>query len=100
MLKNSIYSVISPEGCAAILWKNAEQASLASASLKLTAEDLLQLKIVDRVLDEPLDGAHSSTDSSAKELDVSLSECLHAAEQLSQRERLDKRYKKLRQLGL
>ncbi len=58
MLEHAIYSVISPEGCASILWRNADQAQAAAAALKLTAEDLLELGIIDEVVAEPLGGAH------------------------------------------
>jgi len=58
MLEHSVYSVISPEGCASILWRDAAQAAVAAEALRLTAEDLLTLGIVDRVIDEPLGGAH------------------------------------------
>ena len=58
MLEHAIYSVISPEGCAAILWKDAAQAAAAAEALKLTAEDLKRLKLIDAVVPEPLGGAH------------------------------------------
>lgn len=99
MMNNAIYSVISPEGCAAILWKSAAQASRASTSLRLTAEDLLELDIVDKVIAEPLDGAHTSIEGAARELEKALLESLEAAEKLSARERLERRYQKLRRLG-
>jgi acetyl-CoA carboxylase carboxyl transferase subunit alpha len=60
MLEHAIYSVISPEGCASILWRNADQASIAAEALRLTAQDLLDLRIVDQVVPEPLGGAHRS----------------------------------------
>src|SRR5690606_36969639 len=60
MLENAYYSVISPEGCSSILWKSADYADRAAAILKLTAKDLLGFKIVDRVIPEPLGGAHHS----------------------------------------
>ncbi len=60
MLEHAIYSVISPEGCASILWRNADQASTAAEALRLTAQDLLELRIVDQVVPEPLGGAHRS----------------------------------------
>ncbi len=60
MLEHAIYSVISPEGCASILWRNADQASTAAEALHLTAQDLLELRIVDQVVPEPLGGAHRS----------------------------------------
>jgi acetyl-CoA carboxylase carboxyl transferase subunit alpha len=99
MMNNAVYSVISPEGCAAILWKNAAQASRASTSLRLTAEDLLELNIIDRVIAEPLDGAHTCVEGAARELEKALLESLEAAEKLSARERLERRYQKLRRLG-
>lgn len=58
MLEHSIYSVISPEGCASILWRSADQADQASAALKLTAQDLMQLKLIDGIIAEPMGGAH------------------------------------------
>ncbi len=58
MLEHSIYSVISPEGCAAILWRAAEQATAAAEAMKFTAQDLLQLKLIDELIEEPLGGAH------------------------------------------
>jgi acetyl-CoA carboxylase carboxyl transferase subunit alpha len=58
MLEHAIYSVISPEGCASILWRSADQAQLASEALKLTAEDLLKLGVIDQIVPEPLGGAH------------------------------------------
>jgi acetyl-CoA carboxylase carboxyl transferase subunit alpha len=58
ILEYAIYSVISPEGCASILWRDAAQAPAAAEALKLTAEDLLRLKLVDQVIAEPLGGAH------------------------------------------
>ncbi|MBM9593303.1 acetyl-CoA carboxylase carboxyltransferase subunit alpha [Roseitranquillus sediminis] len=58
MLEHSIYSVISPEGCASILWKDAERTRDAAQALRLTAQDLLKLKVIDRIIDEPLGGAH------------------------------------------
>jgi acetyl-CoA carboxylase carboxyl transferase subunit alpha len=58
MLEHSVYSVISPEGCASILWRSAEQAKEAAEALKLTAEDLLKLGIIDEIVVEPLGGAH------------------------------------------
>ena len=58
MLQHSIYSVISPEGCASILWKDAEKMREAAEALRLTAQDLLKLGVADRVIDEPLGGAH------------------------------------------
>ncbi len=68
MLENSVYSVISPEGCAAILWKDASQRERAAEALKLTADDLLRLKVVDEVVAEPVGGAHVDPDATGEAL--------------------------------
>jgi acetyl-CoA carboxylase carboxyl transferase subunit alpha len=99
MLENAVYSVITPEGCAAILWKDAEQAPRAAESLRLTAEDLYALGIVDRVVDEPGAGAHTSFDEAAQMLRPALIEGLEEILRLSTEERLERRYRKLRALG-
>jgi acetyl-CoA carboxylase carboxyl transferase subunit alpha len=99
MLENSIYSVISPEGCAAILWKDSSQAARAAEGLKLTASDLKKEGIVDEVIDEPKGGAQNSHDESARLLDAALSRALAESSSHSVEERLTRRYQKLRQLG-
>jgi len=68
MLENSVYSVISPEGCAAILWKDASQRERAAEALKLTADDLLRLKLIDEVVTEPVGGAHVDPDATGESL--------------------------------
>ena len=68
MFENSVYSVISPEGCAAILWKDASQRERAAEALKLTATDLLQFKIIDEIIAEPLGGAHQDPDAAGEAL--------------------------------
>ena len=68
MLENSVYSVISPEGCAAILWKDASQRERAAESLKVTADDLLRLKLIDEVIPEPVGGAHIDPDATGESL--------------------------------
>lgn len=99
MFENSIYSVISPEGCAAILWKSAAEAPRASESLRLTAADLLELEIVDGVIKEPEGGAHTSYEEAAKALDLALEKALGDALALTPEERLRRRYNKLRSFG-
>ncbi|HKY28236.1 MAG TPA: acetyl-CoA carboxylase carboxyltransferase subunit alpha [Pyrinomonadaceae bacterium] len=99
MLENAIYSVISPEGCAAILWKDSSQAARAAEGLKLTAQDLLDAKLIDQIISEPPGGAHTDYDQAARYLDSALSERLAEAVSCSQEERLAKRYAKLRQFG-
>lgn len=99
MLENSIYSVITPEGCAAILWKNSAEAPLASKYLRLTADDLLQLKIIDKIIAEPGVGAHASPDETYRVLDGVLRDTLAEISKLSPKERRERRYSKLRALG-
>jgi acetyl-CoA carboxylase carboxyl transferase subunit alpha len=99
MLENAIYSVISPEGCAAILYKDSSQAERAAEGLKLTAQDLFDAKLVDQIISEPAGGAHTDYDQAARYLDSALSERLAEAVSCSQEERLAKRYAKLRQFG-
>jgi acetyl-CoA carboxylase carboxyl transferase subunit alpha len=76
MLQYSIYSVISPEGCASILWKSADKAELAAEAMGITAERLLRLELVDEVIPEPLGGAHRDAQLTADTLKQSLSQTL------------------------
>jgi len=76
MLSNSIYSVISPEGCSSILWKSSDYAETASNSLKITAKDCLNLKIIDEIIEEPIGGAHRNHDAICRDLKKSLLENL------------------------
>lgn len=100
MLENAIYSVISPEGCAAILWKDSSQAARAAEGLRLTAEDLYRLKIVDEVIKEPKGGAQNSLDDTAHLLDAALCARLAESESSSGSDRLSRRYQKLRGFGV
>jgi acetyl-CoA carboxylase carboxyl transferase subunit alpha len=99
MLENSIYSVISPEGCAAILWKDSSKADRAAEGLRLTAQHLHEEGIVDRIIPEPEGGAHNDYDQAARYLDSALSERLAEAVSCSQEDRLARRYSKLRGFG-
>jgi acetyl-CoA carboxylase carboxyl transferase subunit alpha len=99
MLENAIYSVISPEGCAAILWKDSSQAERAAEGLKLTAEELHKQGIVDRVVAEPSGGAHTDHDETARLLDIPLSEALAMTVSQPVGLRLSRRYDKLREFG-
>ena len=99
MLENAIYSVISPEGCAAILWKDSGQAARAAEQLCLTAEDLYHEEIVDQVIEEPVGGAHTSHDEAARLLESALSARLAESITHNLEERLSRRYRKLRQMG-
>ncbi len=100
MLENAIYSVISPEGCAAILWKDSSQAARAAEELRLTAKELHHNRIVDQVIAEPKGGAHTSHDETARLLDAALCESLAESAGNSAEQRLKRRYQKLRQLGV
>ena len=99
MLENAIYSVISPEGCAAILWKDSSQAARAAEELRLTASDLEHEGIVDEVIDEPKGGAQNSHDEAARLLDITLCKRLAESSTQNAEQRLTRRYQKLRQLG-
>jgi acetyl-CoA carboxylase carboxyl transferase subunit alpha len=99
MLENSTYSVITPEGCAAILWKDSSQAPRAAEELCMTAQHLYAEGIVDKIIPEPAGGAHNDYDQSARYLDSALSEQLAEAVSCSQEERLSRRYSKLRHFG-
>ena len=99
MLENSIYSVISPEGCAAILWKDSAKADRAAEGLRLTAQHLHDEGIVDKIIPEPEGGAHNDYDQTARYLDSALSERLAEAVSCSQEDRLKRRYTKLRSFG-
>lgn len=99
MLENSIYSVISPEGCAAILWKDSSKADLAAEGLRLTAQHLFDEGVIDKIIPEPPGGAHNDYDQTARLLDSALSERLAEAVSCSQEDRLSRRYSKLRRFG-
>ncbi len=99
MLENAIYSVISPEGCASILWRDAGKAPQAASALKITASDMLSLGLVDEVVPEPEGGAHLNHDEAAKILHSVLQRQLTELARLSTSELLESRYKKFRQMG-
>lgn len=100
MLQHSYYSVISPEGCAGILWKSHEHAPKAAAALKFTSEHLQRLGIVDDVLDEPLGGAHRDHHQMASRLKTYLSRTLAELEAKPIDELIEDRYEKFRRMGM
>jgi len=100
VLSNSYYSVISPEGCAAILWKEGSKAPDAAEVLKLTAQDLLKMEIIDEVVPEPLGGAHRDPQNMALILKETINNDLKDLKTLSKKELLEKRYKKFRSIGV
>ena len=99
MLENSIYSVISPEGCASIMWRDSTKAELAAEALKITAPDLLNLKLIDEVVPEPEGGAHNDYEATAKVLDSVLLRALEELTPLSPQQLIDGRYEKFRAMG-
>ena len=99
MLENSIYSVITPEGCASILWRDQSYAEEAAKALRLTAPDLLEFGLIDQIVPEPAGGAHADHEAMAKRLDAALSEALASVSNLSDEERVARRYDKFRAMG-
>ena len=99
ILEFAYYSVISPEGCAAILWKDGSMAPEAAARLKVTAPDLLELGCVDAIVDEPPGGAHQDHDDAARRLDRALWEALTSLDGLSPDQLRNDRYQRFRRLG-
>ena len=99
MLENSIYSVISPEGCASILWRDPSKSLEAADAMKLTAKDLLKLKIIDEVIPEPLGGAHRYPDTIASDIKHSIIKNLKSFENFSKDEIYDHRKAKFLQIG-
>ena len=91
MLSNSIYSVISPEGCSSILWKSSDYAETASNSLKITAKDCLNLKIIDEIIEEPIGGAHRNHEIICRDLKKSLLENLNELQKIDLASLLTKR---------
>jgi acetyl-CoA carboxylase carboxyl transferase subunit alpha len=99
ILENSYYSVISPEGCAAILWKDQSHAPKAAAALKMTAPDLLKLKLVDEVIPEPAGGAHHSWETAAAAVKEAVLRHIEDLKKLDEFELKEKRYAKFRAFG-
>jgi acetyl-CoA carboxylase carboxyl transferase subunit alpha len=99
VLENAYYSVISPEGCAAILWKDSAKAADAASVLKLTAGDLLGLGIIDAVIPEPLGGAHRDPQKMAADLKEVITKNLKALSDISKENLLKLRYEKFRKIG-
>jgi acetyl-CoA carboxylase carboxyl transferase subunit alpha len=99
MLENSVYSVISPEGCASILWRNAAKAEVAAEALKITARDLKELALIDEIVSEPEGGAHVDHEASAALLGRVLDLELRDLDRLPTPELLERRYEKFRRMG-
>jgi acetyl-CoA carboxylase carboxyl transferase subunit alpha len=99
MLENSVYSVISPEGCASIMWRDATKTEAAAEALKITAANLLEFKIIDEIVPEPEGGAHTNPEATAKFLDPILASALAELSRLTPKQIVDQRYEKFRNMG-
>lgn len=100
ILENAYYSVISPEGCAAILWKDRAKAPQAAKALKISGPDLVKLGAVDKIVEEPLGGAHADPDAAAKNLGDAISAELSVLKRLSKSKLVDLRYDRYRNIGV
>ena len=99
MMENAVYSVISPEGCASILWKDSSQAPKAAEALKMTAPRLLDLGVIDGIVKEPLGGAHSDMDTAAALLKEAIVEAFGEVAELSAEALVEERYQKFAKMG-
>lgn len=100
VMENAYYSVISPEGCAAILWKDRKKAPEAASVLKMTAEELLKLGIIDEIVKEPLGGAHRNPTEAAKNIKTTITKYLAELKDIPDEELLRQRYEKFRRMGV
>ena len=100
MLEHSIYSVISPEGCASILWKNAEKTREAAEALRLTAQDLAKLGVNDQVIREPLGGAHRDRNKTLEAVRAAIAEMLAELSPKTRKQLLSDRRKKYLKMGM
>jgi len=99
MLENAVYSVISPESCAAIIWRDSSKGELAANALKLTAQDLLGLGLIDGIVPEPGEGAHTDMDQAAENLRLTLRAALAELRALDPAHLVEARYQKFRRMG-
>jgi acetyl-CoA carboxylase carboxyl transferase subunit alpha len=99
MMENSVYSVISPESCAAIVWRDSGKAELAAEALRLTASDLRQLALIDSIIPEPGGGAHEDPDGAAESLRAALRTALGELAKLRPEQIINERYEKFRRMG-
>ena len=100
LLEHAYYTVISPEGCASILWRDASKASEAANALKITATDLMNFDIIDGEIKEPVGGAHTNYDEISANMKKTILESLDELSKLSGKELKEQRYKKFRKMGV
>ena len=100
MLEHSYYTVISPEGCASILWRDASKADVAAQALKITSEDLLELEIIDGIVKEPLGGAHCDYEMIGNELKSTILKSIKELKNIKPEKRKNDRYNKFRRMGV
>ena len=99
MLEHTIYSVISPEGYASILWKDASRNKEAAETFRITAQDVFKLGVVDRIVPEPVGGAHRDPEAAAQSLGQAISECLDELQSTDPEILIESRYNKFRTIG-
>jgi acetyl-CoA carboxylase carboxyl transferase subunit alpha len=99
ILENAFYSVISPEGCAAIMWRDAAKADIAAAALRITARDLREFGLVDEIVPEPEGGAHEDHEAAAQLLDPVIERNLVELSAMTPRDLIAARYEKFRRMG-
>ncbi len=99
MMENAIYSVISPEGCAAILWRDGTKGTLAAEALKITAADLLRLQVIDEIIAEPFGGAHRDYGEAAAKVKEAVLRHLRELKGIPIKRLLDERYQRFRRMG-
>ena len=100
MLEHSYYTVISPEGCASILWRDASKADVAAEALKITSEDLLELEIIDGIVKEPLGGAHNDYEAIGNDLKAAIMKEINELKSVEPNKLRDDRYNKFRRMGV
>ena len=99
MLGNAVYSVISPEGCASILWRDGSKAPLAAENLKITSDELLKLKVIDEIIPEPAGGAHRASDETMIAVKQSIIKHIDRLKRIAPSKLINKRYEKFAALG-
>ena len=100
MLEHAYYTVISPEGCASILWRDASKADVAAKALKITSEDLLNLQVIDGIIKEPLGGAHCDYELAAKKIKKTIINSINELKEIKSDKLRDERYNKFRRMGV